>query len=282
MSSSTVPIHGNYHGYYAKRPSVNDPRLDLLPPSTFLGKRVLDVGCNEGWVSCEIAQSHGASKVLGVDIDDALVRAAWRRRRTVWSTQGPPIETDGATEGPSRKRKRVEPVGEADYFPSSCAHSLGPLPIPRSAPDTFPHNVSFRTADWVNDAIPEDEGGYDIVLAFSITKWIHLNGGDAGLQTFFSRVAAVLPTGGLFLVEPQAWETYRKAKRMDKRLRDMAQGLELRPEDFPRMLAELGFGEPARLGSVGEGGTLLTPQVQLITLTVVLGFHRPVDLYTKL
>ncbi|KAJ7636951.1 Bicoid-interacting protein 3-domain-containing protein [Roridomyces roridus] len=263
---SSVPIHGNYHGYYAKRPCVNDPRLALLPPSTFSGKRVLDVGCNEGWVSCEIAQSHGASKVVGVDIDDALVRAAWRRRRTVWSAQGPPGET-AETDGQSRKRKRVDvdPVGEADYFPASCAHSLGPLPIPQSSPDVFPHNISFRTADWVNEAIPEDATGYDVVLAFSITKWIHLNGGDAALDTFFSRVAAVLAPGGQFIVEPQAWETYRKAKRMDKKLRDTAQGLKLRPEDFPRMLAKLGFSELVELGSVGDGG-----------------FHRPVDLYTKL
>ncbi|KAJ7033137.1 Bicoid-interacting protein 3-domain-containing protein [Mycena alexandri] len=276
MSSSTVPIHGNYRGYYAKRPSVNDPRLDLLPPSTFAGKRVLDVGCNEGWVSCEIAQSHGASRVVGVDIDDALVRGAWRRRRTVWSAQGPPPDThdsepESETAGPNRKRKRTEvapvprsAVGEPDYFPASCAHSLGPLPIPHSAPVLFPHNVSFRTADWVNERIPDDEGGYDVVLAFSITKWIHLNGGDSALTTFFARVSSVLQPGGQFVVEPQAWDTYRKAKRMDKRLRDTAQGLVLRPDEFPRMLADVGFGEPLRLGSVGEGG-----------------FHRPVDLYTK-
>ncbi|KAJ7253707.1 Bin3-domain-containing protein [Mycena haematopus] len=263
MSLSTLPIHGNYHGYYAKRPSVNDPRLELLPPSTFTGKRVLDVGCNEGWVSCEIAQSHGAVKVVGVDIDDTLVRAAWRRRRTVWSAQGPPPEDEVGT---SRKRKRVESVvGELDYFPASCAHSYGPLPIPPSSPESFPHNVSFRTADWVLDTIPEDEGGYDVVLAFSITKWIHLNGGDAALNIFFARVAAVLQPGGQFVVEPQAWDTYRKAKRMDKRLKDTAQGLVLRPNDFPRLLAQVGFGEPIRLGSVGEGG-----------------FHRPVDLYTKI
>ncbi|KAK7037992.1 Bin3-type SAM domain-containing protein [Favolaschia claudopus] len=265
MSSSAAPIHGNYHGYYAKRPSVNDPRLELLPPGTFKGKCVLDVGCNEGWVSCEIAQSHGALKVVGVDIDDSLVRAAWRRRRTVWSAQGPPSEDAEPATTTTRKRKRMETAGEPDYFPASCAHSHGPLPIPPSSPELFPHNVSFRTADWVNDAIPEDAIGYDIVLGFSITKWIHLNGGDAALRTFFTRVATVLQPGGLFIVEPQAWETYRNAKRMDKRLRETAQGLALRPDDFPQLLAEVGLGEPVRLGSVGEGG-----------------FHRPVDMYTKL
>ncbi|KAJ7190950.1 Bicoid-interacting protein 3-domain-containing protein [Mycena pura] len=266
--SSNVPIHGNYHGYYAKRPFAIDPRLEVLPHSTFIGKRVLDVGCNEGWVSCEIAQSHGALKVVGVDIDDELVRAAWRRRRTVWSAQGPPSDGETDAEGPSHKRKRLDPdsdsVGEPAYFPASCAHSLGPLPIPACTPHLFPHNVSFRGADWVNATIPEDEGGYDVVLALSVTKWIHLNGGDAGLETFFARVAAVLHPGAQFIVEPQAWETYRKAKRMDNRLRDSARGLKFRPDDFPKMLAKVGFGEPIRLGSVGDGG-----------------FHRPVDIYTK-
>ncbi len=48
---------------------------------------------------------------------------------------------------------------------------FGPLPIP---PDTlcsdaakhkFPHNITFRRADWVNERIPEDEAGYDVIIA---------------------------------------------------------------------------------------------------------------------
>ncbi|KAJ7074205.1 Bicoid-interacting protein 3-domain-containing protein [Mycena amicta] len=259
--ATAVPIHGNYHGYYVKRPFVNDPRLEVLPSTTFTGKRVLDVGCNEGWVSCEIAQSHGALKVVGVDIDDALIRAAWRRRRTVWSAQGPRSDEEA---GRTRKRRRVEETGEADYFPASCLHVHGPLPIPTSSPELFPRNIAFRTADWVNNAIQEDESGYDVVLAFSITKWIHLNGGDAGLERFFARVAAVLPTGGQFVVEPQQWDTYHKAKRMHNRLKETAQELKLRPDDFPEMLSKVGFGKPQRFGNVGEGG-----------------FNRPIDVYTK-
>lgn len=44
----------------------------------------------------------------------------------------------------------------------------GPLPIPSRSSDVtgFPHNVVFRTANWVEKAIPEDSGGYDVVLAF--------------------------------------------------------------------------------------------------------------------
>jgi 7SK snRNA methylphosphate capping enzyme len=54
---------------------------------------------------------------------------------------------------------------------------FGPLPIPPStdastaaldwdvSENAFPHNVSFRRADWVNECIPEDEAGYDVIVA---------------------------------------------------------------------------------------------------------------------
>lgn len=47
-------MYGNYHGYYSKRPVANDPRLAILPKNLFKGATVLDIGCNEGWVTCEI------------------------------------------------------------------------------------------------------------------------------------------------------------------------------------------------------------------------------------
>ncbi|KAI0368060.1 Bin3-domain-containing protein [Pilatotrama ljubarskyi] len=283
MSSKTVgvPVHGNYHGYYNKRPSVRDPRLALLPSSLFDGRRVLDVGCNEGWVTCEIAQRLGAQKVVGVDIDDTLVRAAWKHRRSIWSQQSPPdmrpVQDNDPLKG-SRKRRRVSPPpeehaegqGVPDYFPASCEHMFGPLPIPAAssqagALDAFPHNVVFRTADWVNNEIPEDTEGYHIILAFSVSKWIHLNGGDEGLVKFFRRVHRVLKPGGTFVLEPQEWETYAKAKRMDPKLKEHANNLKLRPDDFERVLQDIGFGPAKHLGSAGEGG-----------------FRRPVDLYTKI
>jgi 7SK snRNA methylphosphate capping enzyme len=152
----------------------------------------LDVGCNEGFVTCEVGeleslsflrklwcfdadalgQSLGADKVVGVDIDDTLVRAAWRRRRTVWSLQGP---SDFSAEKQNKRRREPSPTilnshagHQADYFPASCEHMFGPLPIPPSAnkeDHSFPHNVLFRTADWVQDEIPEDAEGYDVVIA---------------------------------------------------------------------------------------------------------------------
>ena len=49
-----------------------------------------------------------------------------------------------------------------------------------------------------------------------MSKWIHLNGGDEGLMIFFNRIHDVLSPGGTFVFEPQEWDGYHKAKRMDQ------------------------------------------------------------------
>ncbi|KAI0249983.1 Bicoid-interacting protein 3-domain-containing protein [Lactifluus subvellereus] len=276
--SSAIPTHGNYHNYHGYRyhhPGGHDSRLALLPRELITNARVLDVGCNEGWVSCEIAQSWGARRVIGVDIDDALVRMAWRRRRTLWSHQAPPSEPSSSYIGTSRaKRKRVPAppaLPEADHFPASCQHMFGPLPIPPTdildlsvSENTFPHNITFRRADWVNERIPEDDASYDVIVAFSISKWIHLNGGDAGLRRFFERIHEALVPSGAFILEAQPRESYVKARKLHPTLQENAQTLQIQPEGFEAILCTIGFQPAQRLGEPGEGR-----------------FRRPVDLYIK-
>ena len=208
MASTANPVYGNYHGYvllsrmhgpsrhqclaryYSKRPFVRDSRLSLLPPYFFAGKTVLDIGCNEGWVTCEIGrrihhgvgicanltmphiigQLWGAQGVLGVDIDDTLIRAAWKRRRSLWSQQslGPRLLQDRDPSVVTSKRVKQHHDDDHDYFPASCEHSYGPLPIPsnRTGAAVFPHTVTFRTVDWLTEQDASDESRYDIVLAY--------------------------------------------------------------------------------------------------------------------
>ena len=73
---STIQTHGNHHNYHGyviptlpgtnynistryryHHPGGHDSRLVLLPRDFLANARVLDVGCNEGWVSCEIGTS---------------------------------------------------------------------------------------------------------------------------------------------------------------------------------------------------------------------------------
>ena len=69
---------------------------------------------------------------------------------------------------PLPKRVKHHDNDDRDYFPASCEHSYGPLPIPssrtRAAP--FPHNVTFRTVDWMAEQETSDEFRYDVVLAY--------------------------------------------------------------------------------------------------------------------
>ncbi|KAH7099111.1 Bin3-domain-containing protein [Auriculariales sp. MPI-PUGE-AT-0066] len=280
--SYTVPLHGNYHAYYQKRGSdfEGDERLALLPPGIFHGKRVLDIGCNEGYVTCEIAQRHGARQVVGVDIDAELVSLAWKRRRYLWSLQKPAhLDITAAT---GKRKRREETHGKpasnnsasstrsADdfhYFPAALQHMLGPLPLPRPnfnvVSTSFPHNVSFVASDWAANGCHLDSQGYSVVVALSVTKWIHLNDGDDGIRRVFNRVYDVLQPGGVFVLEVQPSDSYHKARRMHPRLK--AVKLELKPEQFGEELVKLGFQEQdISIEDANEGG-----------------FKRPLRIYTK-
>jgi 7SK snRNA methylphosphate capping enzyme len=87
---------------------------------------------------------------------------------------------------------------------------------------------------------------------FSITKWIHLNDGDEGLETFFRRVFDVLRPTGKFLLEPQQWDSYSKAKRGNTTLKEKAASIQMKPEEFGMVLEGIGFQQ---IGSfvVGDG-----------------------------
>ncbi|CAG8596213.1 10403_t:CDS:2, partial [Acaulospora colombiana] len=169
-------------------PRRADPRLLLLPPDTFKGKRVLDIGCNEGWVTIDIAQRFSPAKIIGVDIDASLIGGAWKRRRFIWSLQNTSPSTTDATSpsgsehdqsARSKKRKRMDSQNTVSrdptsaffsnvelspdrsdvfaYFPQSMEYMFGPLSMPPPSSKNvtpeihhpFPHNVTFYTADWM-------------------------------------------------------------------------------------------------------------------------------------
>jgi hypothetical protein len=56
-----------------------------------------------------------------------------------------------------------------------------------------------------------EAGSIDTVLCLSVTKWVHLNGGDTALKALFDRLRDALAPRGLLILEPQPWRSYRKA-----------------------------------------------------------------------
>lgn len=140
----------------------------------------------------KIAQLWGARKIVGVDIDETLIRAAWKRRRTVWSSSVPRTL-------PAPNASDCEDSDEPDYFPAAFEHMFGPLPIPSHTEhcpsDKFPHNITFQTADWVQQRIHEDTEGYDVVLAYDIHLFdVSLKLG-IDLQPFRAPPAFQFPSG---------------------------------------------------------------------------------------
>ncbi|BGP27197.1 mepce protein [Rhodotorula toruloides] len=187
------------------------------------------------------------------------------------------------------------------YFPISLPRMFGNLPQPRqlvtmfngdrgessagqrrgkrkeSSADTraFPENLQFVAADWVNETIESDRDGYDVLIAFSVTKWIHLSGLNPGLLTFFRRSFDCLRPGGRLILEPQPFSTYARNVKMTPELQEnydrlkegAEKGWRTEEGDFERVLLELvGFEKRELLGETGKIGST---------------FRRPVECYTK-
>ena len=58
-----------------------------------------------------------------------------------------------------------------------------------------------------------EAGSIDTLLCLSVTKWVHMNGGDAALTALFHRFREALAPGGLLVLEPQPWRSYTAALR---------------------------------------------------------------------
>jgi 7SK snRNA methylphosphate capping enzyme len=92
-----------------------------------------------------------------------------------------------------------------------------------------------------DDELQNVKEEFDIILAFSLTKWIHLNFGDAGLMRFFKRVYRQLKPGGRFVFEPQSSRGYRKRSTMVSEMEANYKSIKMWPDTFAQFLLSIGF-----------------------------------------
>lgn len=212
-------MFGNYANYYGYRNDrVIDSRLSRLPKHLFDSKDILDVGCNSGQLTLDIALLYPIKSITALDIDPSLVRKA---KQNLYASKSL-VKNDNNT---------------LYYYPLSCMKEHSTLNYSHSA-----SNIHFRCSDFIQEPLNPNLK-YDLILAMSITKWIHLEYSDPGIKLFFSKCYSALKAGGILVLEPQSWDTYKKKIKLDKRLQENYLTLKIMPEEFGGILEGLGFKE---------------------------------------
>ncbi|MEQ2239499.1 hypothetical protein ILYODFUR_005077 [Ilyodon furcidens] len=185
---------------------------------------------------------------------------------------------DGKTDDMERKHCDAPPAdcSASCSFPVSLRISRGPIAAPpitetcTAQPGQFPANVSFIKANYVlenDNLLLTQRAEYDVILCLSVTKWVHLNWGDSGLKRLFKRAYRHLRPGGLFILEPQPWESYVRRKKLTENINRNYRSIRLKPDQFSSYLTnEVGFTSFEHLGS---------PRCS------VRGFQRPIYVYHK-
>uniref|UniRef100_A0A0A0LTI9 RNA methyltransferase n=1 Tax=Cucumis sativus TaxID=3659 RepID=A0A0A0LTI9_CUCSA len=258
--------YGNYRNYYGYRVGqklVEDPRLKVFKKEWFEGKDCLDIGCNNGIVTIQIARKFNCRSILGVDIDsDRVDDAYWNLRREIRLSDGNP---DNGLKCRASKASRIDLVEASTSISSSKEHDLHAV-------------VSFKRQNFIFSHHPPDQH-YDTILcmhvflflycSLSVAKWIHLNWGDDGLITLFSKIWKLLNPGGILVLEPQPWKSYEANYSVSETTKMNFRTIKILPEDFQEILLDkIGFRtvEALNIGLAdGNSG----------------GFNRPILVFQK-
>lgn len=248
-----VAIFGNYRNYYGYRIGKDideDPRLKVMKKEWFEGKDCLDIGCNSGLVTIDIAAKFSCRSILGIDIDGARIEDAHWHLRNIMKIKNRGMAT--------KKQTPIDPekVGQVDEIRGEQTE------IPKEPKDLF-DVVSFEKGNIVQGWRPPVDKKYHVILCLSVTKWIHLNWGDDGVITLFSKVWNLLHPGGVFIVEPQPWLSYSKNRLVSETATLNYQNIKIGPEDFQDILLDkIGFRTVENIASRVSGSTA--------------GFERPI------
>nr|XP_017220565.1 PREDICTED: probable RNA methyltransferase At5g51130 isoform X3 [Daucus carota subsp. sativus] len=212
-----VALFGNYKNYYGYRIGQEleeDPRVKVFRKEWFEGKDCLDIGCNSGLITINIAKKFSCRSILGVDIDtDRIEEAYWNLRRIVReSTSKPPAKAS--------RLKDAKAVEVSDHCVTESPTEQKGKAGEGLSPCNLSERVSFRRENFVQSRISDDKR-YHTIMCLSVTKWIHLNWGDEGLINLFTKIWKLLQPGGMLILEPQPWSSYAKNHKVSEGLQSL-------------------------------------------------------------
>ncbi|GAV90006.1 Methyltransf_4 domain-containing protein/Bin3 domain-containing protein [Cephalotus follicularis] len=254
----------NYYGYRIGNDLEEDPRLRVLKKEWFQDKDCLDIGCNSGIFTIQIAKKLHCSSILGIDIDSSRIEDAhWHLRKSV--------RMDNSKKKSAKTSELEVAKRENDSDPNSA---LLIEEILENSSDCCPSRkrdlfdiVSFQQENFVKSQLPPGKH-YDTILCLSVTKWIQLNWGDDGLIALFTKIWTLLRPGGILVLEPQPWKSYENNHRVSETTAMNYRNIKHRPVDFQEILLDkIGFRTVEDLTWGLSGSTA--------------GFNRPIFAFCK-
>ncbi|BAF24298.1 probable RNA methyltransferase At5g51130 [Oryza sativa Japonica Group] len=256
-----VFVYGNYRNYYGYRIDRNvdeDPRLKIFKREWFESKDCLDIGCNQGLVTIGLAAKFKCQSILGVDIDSGLIETAnWNLRRM--------SRLDKVVVENTKAHKSSDSPSES--CPEKVAPEISNGDISNGSHHDIFKVVSFRRENFVDSMCTSSEQ-YDTIVCLSVTKWIHLNWGDDGIITLFVKIWRLLRPGGVFIMEPQPWTSYRRNRLVSEVAKENFNTILIHPDKFREILLDkIGFRSVEVVTDKLEGA--------------VTGFDRPIEVYHK-
>lgn len=139
----------------------------------------------------------------------------------------------------------------------------------RNVPPQLVGKISFKTGDYTLSGYCSYMGSkFDAIFCLSVTKWIHLNGGDHGIKALFNCIQNDLRLGGIFILEPQQWHTYARRRGMSAGGNQNFSKINIKPDQFINLLeSEYGF---LHLKTISPN-TSFSP-----------GFQRPIHIFERI
>lgn len=226
--------HGSYVEYYKRRVDVVS-RVRLLERTWVEGCSILDVGCNDGAVALALAKGR-------------IRKSAQAQNAPRSSTVGPTEEGGARVSGAASFSRgaaknangtgangtggALPAVGRSLHVPRAAApgpparvvgididqglieRARAQLRTSRERGEIRAPVVEFRREDFsalTAGVTAAERGAYDLVTILSVTKWVHLYGGDAAVKRLFARARDCLKPGGVLVLEPQPWSSYSRA-----------------------------------------------------------------------
>ncbi|XP_053992171.1 uncharacterized protein LOC128883631 [Hylaeus volcanicus] len=172
----------------------------------FKNKTVLEIGCHTGQTAFGIAMHCEPCHIVGQDIDVQLIEYCLQQVRD-WKyhcyyqlqqkRNNAPVKCESTT-GAKNVSRCIPLLSMQDLLEDKTVCNT-----------SFPFNISFLTEDVVKQLNDRQET-YDTILAFSVTKWLHLQNGDTVLKKTFQNIVKRLHSGGFFVLQPQSWESYKR------------------------------------------------------------------------